>query len=102
TVMNQKRYDSLPPDLRKVIDDLTGPFGVELTGTAWDKNEEVGIAAAKKAGATIYTVPPEERQRWAAKLRPIEDEWLVGMDAKGLPGRQVLKDLREAIKKYDP
>jgi TRAP-type C4-dicarboxylate transport system substrate-binding protein len=102
TIMNQKKYDSLPADLRKVIDDLSGPFGVELTGGAWDRNEEVGIEAAKKAGATIYTLPPEERKRWAAKLKPIEDEWLTSMDGKGLPGRQLLKDLREAIKKYDP
>ena len=27
TLMNQKKYDSLPPDLRKVIDDLSGSFG---------------------------------------------------------------------------
>ena len=45
---------------------------------------------------------PEERQRWAARLKPIEEEWLKSMEAKGLPGRQLLQDLREAIKKYDP
>jgi TRAP-type C4-dicarboxylate transport system substrate-binding protein len=102
TFMNQKKYDGLPPDLRKVIDDLSGTFGVELTGTVWDKNEEAGIAAAKKAGAIIYTLPAAERQRWAAKLKPVEDEWLTSMQAKGLPGRQLLQDLREAIKRYDP
>jgi TRAP-type C4-dicarboxylate transport system substrate-binding protein len=102
TLMNQKKYDSLPPDLRKVIDDLSGNFGAEFNGRVWDQNELVGIEAIKKAGATIYTLPPEERQRWAARLKPIEDEWLKGMEAKGLPGRQLLGDLREAIKKYDP
>jgi len=102
TAMNQRKYDSLPPDLRKVIDDLSGPFGVELTGTAWDRNELEGIAAAKKAGATIYTVPQEERQRWAAQLKTVEDEWLGSTEAKGLPGRRLLQDLREAIKRYDP
>ena len=47
-------------------------------------------------------MPAEERQRWAAKLQPMEDEWVKSMEAKGLPGRQVLTDLREAIKRYDP
>jgi TRAP-type C4-dicarboxylate transport system substrate-binding protein len=102
TLMNQKRYDSLPPDLRKVIDDLAGAWGAEFTGRVWDQNENVGIEAIKKAGATIYQVPAEERQRWAARLKPVEDEWVKGMEAKGLPGRQFLADLREAIKKYDP
>jgi len=102
TLMNQKKYDSLPPDLRKVIDDLSGAWGAEFTGAAWDRNENDGIEAAKKAGATIYTVPGEERQRWAVKLKPVEDDWVKSMEAKGLPGRQALADLREALKKYDP
>ena len=102
TIMNQKKYDSLPPDLKKVIDDLSGAWGAEYTGAAWDRNENDGIAAAKKANATIYTVPAEERQRWGAKLKPVEDEWITTMEGKGLPGKQVLSDLREAIKRYDP
>jgi len=68
----------------------------------WDKNELEGIAAAKKVGATIYTVPAEERARWAAKLKPVEDEWLTSMAGKGLPAKQILSDLREAVKRYDP
>jgi TRAP-type C4-dicarboxylate transport system substrate-binding protein len=102
TVMNQKKYDSLPPDLRKVIDDLSGAWGAEFTGRVWDQNESHGIDAAKKAGATIYNVPAEERQRWGARLKPVEEEWVKSMEAKGLPGRQLLGDLREAIKRYDP
>ena len=30
TLMNQKRYDSLPPDLRKVIDELSGVWGCRV------------------------------------------------------------------------
>jgi TRAP-type C4-dicarboxylate transport system substrate-binding protein len=102
TFMNQKKYDSLPADLRKIIDDHSGAWGAELTGTVWDKNELVGIEAVKKAGGTIYTVPQEERQRWAARLTSLEEDWIKTTEAKGLPGRQLLQDLREAIKRYDP
>jgi TRAP-type C4-dicarboxylate transport system substrate-binding protein len=102
TMMNQKKYDSLPADLRKVIDDLSGAWGAEFNGKVWDQNELVGIEAIKKAGATIYKIPAEERDRWAAKLKPVEAEWVKSVEAKGLPARQLLSDLREAIKKYDP
>jgi TRAP-type C4-dicarboxylate transport system substrate-binding protein len=102
TFMNLKKYEALPPDLRKVIDELSGPWGAEFNGKVWDQNELVGIEAVKKAGGVIYTLPAEERQRWAARLKPMEDDWVKSMEAKGLPGRQVLADLREAIKKYDP
>src|SRR5688500_11428641 len=102
TMMNLKMYESLPPDLRKIIDDHSGSWAAEFNGKVWDANELVGIEAIKKAGGTIYKVPAEERQRWAAKLKPVEEEWLKSMEAKGLPGKQLLNDLREAIKKYDP
>lgn len=102
TLMNQKRYDSLPPDLRQVIDGLSGVWAAEFTGTIWDQNENLGIEAAKKAGATIFTVPLDERQRWATRLKGLEDEWVASMEAKGLAGRQILSDLREASKRYDP
>jgi TRAP-type C4-dicarboxylate transport system substrate-binding protein len=101
-MMNQKKYEGLPADLRKVIDDLSGAWGAEFTGAVWDENEHQGIAAARKAGAAIYTVPAEERQRWAARLKPVEDEWVASMEAKGLPGRQVLREFREALERYDP
>jgi len=54
--MNQKKYDSLPPELRKVIDDLSGAWGAKFNGKVWDQNEFVGIEAIKKAGGTIYTL----------------------------------------------
>src|SRR5206468_10424104 len=85
----------------KVIDGRSGDWGAEFTGAAWDKNEEEGMAAAKNAGATIYAVPAAERARWAAKLKPVEDEWITGMQSRGLPGREVLQDLREALQRYD-
>ncbi|HEU5320378.1 MAG TPA: TRAP transporter substrate-binding protein [Methylomirabilota bacterium] len=100
--MNQKKYDGLPPDLRKVIDDLSGAWAAEFTGAAWDKNEEEGIAAARGVRAQIHALTADERQRWQARLKPVEDEWLTAMQAKGLPGRQALQDLREAIKRHDP
>jgi TRAP-type C4-dicarboxylate transport system substrate-binding protein len=102
TFMNRKKYDGLPPELRKVVDDLSGSWGAEFNGKVWDQNELVGIEAIKKAGGTIYTLPAEERQRWAARLKSVEEEWLKSMEARGLPGRQLLGDLREAIKRYDP
>ena len=102
TLMNLRKYESLPPDLRKVIDDLSGSWAAEFNGKVWDQNENVGIEAVKKAGGVIYTLPPEERQRWLAKLKPLEDDWIKSLEAKGLPARQLLSDLREAIKKYDP
>jgi TRAP-type C4-dicarboxylate transport system substrate-binding protein len=100
--MNQRKYDRLPPDLRKVIDDLSGAWGAEFTGAAWDKGEEDGLAAARQAGATIHALPPGERRRWIEKARSVEDGWVASMEARGLPGRRVLGDLRALVQRFDP
>jgi len=102
TYMNIKKYESLPPDLRKVIDEVSGMWASEFTGTVWDKNELEGLAAVKKANGTVYKLPAEERQRWITKVKAMEEDWIKGVEAKGLPGRQALNDLREALKRYDP
>ena len=100
--MNLKKWESLPPDLKKIMDDLGGAWAAEFSGAAWDKGDEDGLAAAKKAGISIYTLPIAERQRWIQKAKPLDDEWTTTMESKGLPGRQVLADLRELVKKFDP
>ena len=100
--MNLKKWESLPPDLGKVIDDLGGAWAAEFSGAVWDKGDEDGLAAARKAGITIYPLPAAERQRWIQKAKPVEDEWVTSLEAKGLPARQVLADLKDLVKKFDP
>ena len=50
TVMNLAKWNSLPDDLKKVLDDLGGTWAAEFAGAAWDKAEEPGIEADKKLG----------------------------------------------------
>ena len=59
TFMNQKKYDSLPPDLKKVIDDLSGAWGAEFNGTRLGQ-ERAGRASrrSRRRAATIYKCPP--------------------------------------------
>ena len=51
--MNKARYDKLPADLRKVIDDTTG-LNLSLKGAAtYDKKNNEAIEAAKKTREVI-------------------------------------------------
>jgi TRAP-type C4-dicarboxylate transport system substrate-binding protein len=102
TVMNLDKYNSLPPDLKKVIDELSGPWGAEFAGAAWDKVEEEGLAAIKAAGIQHHKTSAAQRAQWREKTKVVEDEWLRSIEAKGLPAKQALADLKELLKKYDP
>jgi TRAP-type C4-dicarboxylate transport system substrate-binding protein len=102
TVMNLAKYNALPADLKAVIDELSGPWGAEFAGAAWDKAEHEGLAAIKAAGIQHHKLTDAQRAVWREKTKGVEEEWVRTMEAKGLPARQALADLKELLKKYDP
>jgi len=102
TVMNLAKYNSLAPELRQVIDELSGAWGAEFAGAVWDKAEEEGVAAIKAAGVQLHKLSPEQRAAWRDRTKAVQEDWVRSMEAKGLPGQQALNDLKEFIKRHDP
>lgn len=95
-VMDRKRWEKLPADVRKVIEELAPEMAV-WTGQYHD-NQNVGAAlkwAAKEHNLQILSLAPDERARWDAKLKPMEGKWVAEMNAKGLPAARYLARLRE-------
>ena len=97
--MNKAKYNSLPPDLKKVIDANSG-----LATSAWlGKVQQAGDAAGRQSavgrGNTIFTVGPAEAQEFRRKSRPIEAEWVEDMNKKGFDGRKLLDTARALIEK---
>lgn len=88
--MNKGRYDKLPADLRKAIDETTG-LPLSLKGAmTYDKQNDEAVAAAKK-DREIVMLSEAERQRWITAFKPLiaaktaEGE-KAGLPAKGLIG----------------
>lgn len=98
--MNQAKYDSLPADLKRVIDKNSGPALSRTIGRYWDEATAVGRKAAMDRGNQFVKVTPAETDRWIKVSAPLYDEWVADMDKKGLPGKQMLQDARDLITKY--
>ena len=98
--MNQAKYDSLPPDLKRIIDKHSGAGLSRTIGRYWDEATAVGRKAAQDRGNTFIKVSPAETDRWIQVSAPLYDEWVGDMDKKGLPGKQMLQDAQDLIKKY--
>ena len=94
-VMNQGTWDRLPDDVKKVFDELSGDWAVEFTGKAWDKFDTEAVVQNKAAGIEYIQLAPEEKAKWKALLTPVKDEYAAELDAKGLPGKQVLSELEK-------
>ncbi len=98
--MNQAKYDSLPADLKRVIDNHSGAALSRTIGRYWDEATAVGRKAAQERGNSFVKINAAETDRWIQASAPLYDEWVADMDKRGLPGKQMLQDARDLIKKY--
>jgi len=99
--MNQAKYDSLPADLKKVID---ANSGLEMSAWAGEKGFDEVIGAfkqqAKDQGGTLYYMPNDEYQRWVKATDKVDDDWVKEVTAKGADGQKLLNEARAMIKQY--
>ncbi len=99
--MNQAKYDSLPADLKTIIDKNSGAELSQTIGRYWDEATEVGQKSARDRGNTFIQLSPQETDRWMSAAVSLQDDWASDMDKKGLPGKAMLQDAKDMIKKYN-
>jgi len=98
-VMNLKKWNSLPPDARKVLDDVSREW-VDVHGKAWDEADKEGRAFTKSLGNQVITLPAKESARWKKAVRPTIEEYVKNAEQKGVPGRKSVKEAESLISKY--
>ena len=98
--MNKEKYESLPDDLKKVIDDNSGlEFSVFAGGTQADADgpaREIAVGL----GNNIITLDAAQTQEWRDLSQPVYEEWIADMDSKGKDGQALLDEARALIAKY--
>ncbi|MCW8906754.1 MAG: TRAP transporter substrate-binding protein [Sedimenticola sp.] len=98
--MNKDKYESLPDDLKKVIDNNSGLALAKQIGKAWDEADQPGREAARKRGNQFNTIEGAELEKWKVATQPVVDNWIKAMDEKGLDGRAMYDDARALVAKY--
>jgi len=99
-VMNKAKYDALPPDLKKVIDDNSGAATAALFGRAMDEGDKGGVALAQQAGNQIVTLDAAETARWQRAAAGVRDAWFKEVGAKGIDGPKLLADAEALIAQH--
>ncbi len=99
-VMNRKKYDSLPPELKKVIDDNSGREVSAWVSARFKGADSAGREAAVSHGNTVYQIPADEMAKWKAATQPVAEEWIREVSAKGVDGRKLHDDAAALVKKY--
>jgi TRAP-type transport system periplasmic protein len=98
--MNKDSYDTLPDDLKKIIDANSGKELARLFGKAMDEGDIRGKGIADKAGNTTFTLDETETARWKAAGEAVTKAWIADMDAKGLDGTGLYTDATALIAQY--
>lgn len=98
--MNKAKYDSLPDDLKKVIDDNSGQEFSALAGRTMAQDDAPGRKAAVDLGNNIIELSADEVAKWEAAAKPVIDNWVTEMDGKGKDGAGLLEEARTLIEKY--
>lgn len=89
-IMNKAKWNSLPPDVQKAFEDVSKEWIVKQ-GQVWDTIDKDGYAFSKARGNKVVALSKEEDAKWAAKVKPLLDEYVKNAKAKGLPGDEAVK-----------
>lgn len=96
--MNKKKFDSLPADLQKIIEDVSEEY-IPKVGETWSGYDKSGKEFILNRGNKVIPLTKEENERWAKAVRPIIDDYLEATKKKGLPGEEALKFVLDEMKK---
>lgn len=98
--MNKPKFDSLPADLQKIIDDNSGlEFSVFAGGTQADADGP-SREMALDMGNNVITLDAAQTAVWRERAQPIYDSWLADMTEKGIDGQALIDEATMLIEKY--
>lgn len=101
--MNKARYDSLPADLRQIVDANSGRALSARAGRLWDTRAlEADRQLARQRGNEVIFLDAAEQQRWMSVARKLDDEWVAEAEGQGYAdGTELLKEARQLVARYN-
>lgn len=99
--MSKRRYDSLPEDLRAIIDAHSGIKQAREIGRVMDAADQPVLTGLSGSNRNeIITLSAEETARWIEVGRQVTEDWIQAMNARGLDGQALYDEARALVEKY--
>lgn len=98
--MNPAKYDSLPADLKAVVDDASGLAFSIYAGSTQAAADHPARQIAVDLGNNIITIPESETGPWRELVAPIYDNWVKDMAERGLDGQALIDEARMLMDQY--
>ena len=98
--MNKAKYESLAPDLKRIIDANSGLATSGWLGKTQQSNDPAGRKTATDRGNTIYQFSAAETAEFQKLSSQVEDEWVADMNKRNFDGKKLLETARALIAKH--
>ncbi|MDD3846565.1 MAG: TRAP transporter substrate-binding protein [Syntrophorhabdaceae bacterium] len=100
-VMNKERWDSLPDDVKKVIDGLAREQA-EWTGAYVDNHVREALEwSKKKYNHEVIRLSVADQKEIARVTKPMIDDYIRKVTSRGLPGKEIMRDVYALKQKYE-
>lgn len=96
--MNLQKWNSLPPEIKKIFEDVSLEY-IDKHGKAWNDADNDAVKMIEEMGKETIVLTEEETQKWQEKVRPILDLYADNAEAHGLPGKAFLSDMLNSVKR---
>ncbi|MFD1708948.1 TRAP transporter substrate-binding protein [Siminovitchia sediminis] len=97
-VMNKDKWESLPEDVQKVIEDLSSEMS-EFTGKYLDEHVRESMQwSEEEEGLSVVSLTDQEK--WDELLETVQNDAVERAEAQGLPAKEYRERLYELIEEY--
>ena len=100
-VMNQDKWNTLPPDVKKVMDELRREQTVWTGKYVDDHVKEALVWSKQKYNHQVIQLPATEKAEITKLLTPIVNSYIQRVTAQGIPGNEIMNDINKFKNKYE-
>ncbi len=95
--INARRMAGLPAPVQAVINEVGRAYHADMIETQ-EAAEINGLSTMQEQGLTVIDMTEDARVEWANALPNIAKEWAVGLEAKGIPASDVVREFIRQVR----
>ncbi len=101
-LMNQRKYGSLPADLKAVLDKNSGLVAAEWLGKVWDDGNDAARKLLAERGNKVLVIKDTDYADMKKASAGVEADWIKQATARGLDGKTLAAEAHAIGAKYMP
>ena len=100
-VMNKKVWESLPPDVQKAIDSVSGEWAIQnIFAPSFDRGDKEAIQRMGIKPENMFTLPDEDIAKAREISKTIWAEEISKLEAAGKPAQAIFDETMRFIEEY--